>query len=151
MSLEMDFFAAGIGLLLVELFVPSGMFGLAALLAFTAGGYLFLGGGLEAIAMLLAAYILLGILVYGCAKFFPRERSLQNLVLWERQDDLSYEPIPENMVGAQVLALTPLRPAGTVLWGEQRLDAISTGGYIDKGAMVKIVRQEGKKLFVQEL
>jgi membrane-bound serine protease (ClpP class) len=44
-----------------------------------------------------------------------------------------------------------LRSAGTVLIEGAKLDAISEGEFIDKGAVVEVMRIEGSSIFVREI
>ena len=63
-------------------------------------------------------------------------------------------PVPdikkeESLVGQEGEALTPLNPVGEALIGGKRLEVLSEGGYIPKGARVTVLRTEGKKLTVK--
>ena len=63
-------------------------------------------------------------------------------------------PVPdikkeESLVGQEGEALTPLNPVGEALISGKRLEVLSEGGYIPKGAQVTVLRTEGKKLTVK--
>ncbi len=45
-------------------------------------------------------------------------------------------------IGAEAVATTDLRPAGRIRYGDQMLDAVSSGRWIRKGAVVRIVRND---------
>ena len=47
------------------------------------------------------------------------------------------------------MALTVLRPAGTAVFGERRLDVVSSGDLIPKDARVRVVRVEGGRIVVE--
>ena len=47
-------------------------------------------------------------------------------------------------------ALTDLRPSGTVIIEDERVDVVSEGGFIKKGALVKIIKVEGSRIVVRD-
>jgi len=53
-------------------------------------------------------------------------------------------------VGQTGVAISPLRPAGVGEFGDERLDVVSEGGFIEKDTPIKIVRTEGIRLIVRE-
>lgn len=56
----------------------------------------------------------------------------------------------QGLIGAEGECLTALRPAGNVDFSGRRLDVISEGGFIPKGARVRIVGVDGVKIMVRE-
>ena len=62
----------------------------------------------------------------------------------------SAAPRPD-LVGQEGLALTDLRPAGTILIGEERVDAVSDSEWIEEGTPVRIVASEGYRHVVRPL
>ncbi len=55
-----------------------------------------------------------------------------------------------SMVGSQGRVVSPLTPEGTVMIGGELWTAKSVEGNIDKGQAVKVVGEEGLKLFVRK-
>jgi membrane-bound serine protease (ClpP class) len=53
-------------------------------------------------------------------------------------------------VGEIGVAESVLRPSGKVMFGDQLLDVISDGDYIDAGTPVEIVRREGIRITVRK-
>lgn len=51
-----------------------------------------------------------------------------------------------NQIG---VAATPLHPAGIVMFGDKRVDVVSSGDLIPKNARVKIVKVEGSRIVVE--
>ena len=49
------------------------------------------------------------------------------------------------------ITLSKLRPAGTIKLNGERVDAVSEGGFIDKGKKVKIVSVSGSRIVVREI
>jgi len=60
-------------------------------------------------------------------------------------------PSDHRLVGATGTVFTALRPAGTVVIGAERLDAVSDGVFIDKGEMVRVVEVHGNRIVVEPL
>lgn len=56
-----------------------------------------------------------------------------------------------SLLGAVGTALTVLRPAGTVHFGDQYVDVVTEGGYIPAGARVQVVEVEGTRIVVKEV
>ncbi len=53
--------------------------------------------------------------------------------------------------GASGTALTTLRPAGTALINDQRVDVVSRGEYIEKGTAVAVVAVDGNRVVVKQM
>jgi len=49
------------------------------------------------------------------------------------------------------VALTDLRPAGTVRVGSERLDVVSDAGFVEKGSRVRIIRTESYRHVVEPI
>lgn len=156
MAKEYYLLLGGTALLLLELAVPGfGLCGTAGILSLTLGVFFLLGSGLEALAVVGGFYLLLALAIAFCWLYLPRESRWNPFVLWEKQSadggavrdgrDLAL------LVGRCGVALTPLRPAGTILLDGERLDAASLGDYIAAGEKVQVARAEGRKLFVKKI
>jgi membrane-bound serine protease (ClpP class) len=46
--------------------------------------------------------------------------------------------------------VTPLRPAGTVEFGTERLQAVSEGAFIEAGAVVRVIEVHGNRIVVEQ-
>ncbi len=55
------------------------------------------------------------------------------------------------MIGASGTALTDLRPSGTAGFGDDRLDVVTEGPWIERGARIVVVRDGVSGLVVREL
>jgi membrane-bound serine protease (ClpP class) len=55
-----------------------------------------------------------------------------------------------DLLGAVGEVKTALRPAGTILVDGKRVDAVSDGTFIDKGATVRVVEVHGNRVLVEE-
>ena len=57
----------------------------------------------------------------------------------------------DRYLGKEGVAFTNLRPAGKGLFGEERLNIMTEGDFIDQGDPIRIIRVEGSKIFVQKI
>jgi len=48
-------------------------------------------------------------------------------------------------------ALTILRPAGTVIINNERIDVVSEGGFIEQNTKVIVIKVEGARIVVREV
>ena len=55
------------------------------------------------------------------------------------------------LIGKQGTSITPLRPSGTVVIDNERLDVVTEGGYADAGKTVEVVKVEGSRIVVREI
>jgi membrane-bound serine protease (ClpP class) len=61
---------------------------------------------------------------------------------------VSYESVLE-LIGAEGIALTTLRPAGTAEINDKKVDVVSESEYVDQGSKIKVIRVEGAKVVVK--
>ena len=54
-----------------------------------------------------------------------------------------------SLLGASAEVFTALRPAGTVLINNKRIDAVSDGSFIDKGVRVRVIEVHGSRVVVE--
>ncbi|WP_293728236.1 NfeD family protein [uncultured Phascolarctobacterium sp.] len=155
MAMEYYVLTVGVIFLLIELLIPGfGIFGIAGTLCLSWSGYYLLGGGMTALSVILGFYLLLAVGIAVLCLYLPRESKWNPFVLWDKQSNSKGYTGGSDLsafVGLQGVALTALRPAGTVLVEGQRLDVSSLGDYIPKNAQVRIVKTEGSKIFVDRV
>ena len=154
-------FIAGVALLLVEVFVIPG-FGIAGI-----GGIVLMLGSVffvfrnaykleTAVFGLSFAIILAFALAIALSYVLPKTRTWNHLVLSTAMDAGSgFHSAPredfQGYVGKTGIALTPLRPAGTVRVDDKRLDVVTAGDFIVRDTPVKIINVEGSKIFVESI
>jgi membrane-bound serine protease (ClpP class) len=61
------------------------------------------------------------------------------------------KPAASALLGAIGVAVTPLRPAGKVKFGEEFLDVLAEGEYIVPGTRVQVIQIEGNRIVVKEV
>ncbi|WP_081395515.1 nodulation protein NfeD [Peribacillus simplex] len=148
-------FIIGVILVLIEFFIPGGIIGL---LGFTAiVGSLFLATGdpvhmtislLIAVTVSILVFILL-VKVFGKQMKFFRKMILTDATKTEQ----GYVSNPNrlDLLGVEGKALTDLRPSGTALVKEERVDVVTEGSFISKGSTIIIIKVEGSRVVVREI
>src|SRR5690606_34944473 len=56
-----------------------------------------------------------------------------------------------DLIGMEGVTVTPLRPSGTAVFNDDRLDVVSEGAFVSQGAQVKIIKTEGSRVVVREV
>ena len=145
----------GIGLIIAEFFVSGGILGLFGAGAVIASLFL---AGYDITHMSLSisiAFILAIIVGFILFKFIGLEKGIFNkIVLRDRTTtELGYVSSVNRLelIGLEGMTLTALRPAGTALFDNERLDVVSEGGFVEKDTNVKIVQVEGARIVVREI
>lgn len=155
----------GVVLLMIEAFVVPGFgfFGIGGIIGVLAGIYFSMLGRFatsldyaRAASMLSITIIIVLVSAWALLRRFPRSGRFarSGILLGE---DMSRErgylsgDVREDLVGKVGKALTDLRPAGTGLFGDERLDVTADGTWIPAGAQIRVIRSEGYRHVVREV
>lgn len=148
-------FLIGIALIVAEFFVPGGILGILGLVAIIAS--ILLSGnsivymGIALSIALLAAVIGMVIMV----KFLGKNLDLLKRIILNDSTNTESGYVSNvnrlELIGKTGLTRTPLRPSGTIVIEDERIDAVTEGGYIDKEKQVKVVKVEGSRIVVREI
>lgn len=166
-SWEILLFIIGVGFILVEVFVLPG-FGVSGILGitlviFSMGASLIGNVGLSFPEMhqitqaiwTMAVTLILGVAMIGSmVKYLPENKMFNKLVLADQTDrnhGYTSSDSKDDLMGLEGVALTSLRPSGTVLIQDRRIDVVSVGDFIEKGAHVKVVDTSGSRVMVTRL
>lgn len=155
--------AAGIVLILVEVFVIPGfgIFGIAGVLALLGGLFMAQIGSLPTqqdlmqAATVIGAAALLVILtswVFLRSVFANRRLGRTGIVLPEatdRDEGYTSADLRPELVGAEGVAITALRPAGVGLFADERVDVVSQSEWIEEGTPIRIMSAEGYRHVVR--
>lgn len=158
-------FAAGLVLLGVEVFVIPGfgLFGVLGGIAVLGGIFMALLGGAPAAPdftragmVLTTSIIIVLVSAWAIIRSLPGSSRLarSGVFLLARTDrDIGYESAPHraDLVGREGTAITDLRPSGTVLVGEERVDVVSESEWIPAGSPVRVVSAEGYRHVVRAI
>jgi membrane-bound serine protease (ClpP class) len=160
---EMILIGAGLVLIALEVFVIPG-FGIAGTLGIVA-----LGGGLvmsmlgrfptfmdlgTAFAAMGVAMALTGAFAYAFLRHLKWSRKLGGIFLREataKEAGYISGDVRADLVGHVGVAATTLRPAGVGIFGNERIDVVSEGPYIDEGSKIEIIQSEGYRHVVREV
>lgn len=160
-----DFILLGTGVVLiaVEMFIIPGfgLFGVLGGVGVVGGVYMSMIGGVptlpdfaQAGAILSTSILIILITSWALLRHLPHSSRLarSGVFLLDKGDKedgwASAAPRPD-LLGREGLALTDLRPSGTVLLGEERVDAVSESEWIEEGTDVRVVSSEGYRLVVR--
>ncbi len=155
-------FVLGLALLVVEVFVIPG-FGIAGII----GLILMLGSVFYtffsetgdfgvALVWLSASIILTSVLAIVATIFLPKSAPFQHFALSTVMSaDEGYHSAGQDdfqsFIGKTGIALTPLRPAGTIRIDNKRLDVVTVGNFIPENTPVKVLEVEGAKISVEAI
>ncbi|MBB6445980.1 membrane-bound ClpP family serine protease [Bacillus benzoevorans] len=148
-------FAAGIILILLEMVLPGGIIGIIGFGAFLASFFLAAGNFVHMAFSLLIAFTVSILASIVMIKVYDRKmKFFKKLILTDATTTESGYVSNRNrteLLGIIGMALTDLRPSGTVLVEDERIDVVSEGSFIAKGTKVKFIKVEGSRIVVREL
>ncbi|MGO1059036.1 NfeD family protein [Planococcus sp. FY231025] len=145
----------GLGLLFGEFLIPGGILGVLGITSILVSILL---AGSDLVSTAISVFIALIAATAGMViivKFFGKRPHLfKRLILTDATDTesgyVSAVNRPE-LIGQVAVTATALRPSGTIVLGEERIDAVSEGRFIDPKKQVKIIKVEGSRIVVREL
>ncbi|MBS4535269.1 nodulation protein NfeD [Clostridium sp. D2Q-14] len=148
-------FVAGIILLFIEAVVPGfGIPGIGGIIAIVIGLILASPNIEIAIISIIVAFIVSVVVIYLFLKHGQKSPIFDKIVLNTKQEgDSGYSSIIDNRkyLYDEGIALTTLRPSGTIVVNGDRLDAVTEGQFIMKGERIKVVKIEGSKVVVRKI
>ena len=168
---EIVLIAIGAILLMLEIFVIPG-FGVAGIagIAVIALGLLLAIVGLDlsvsvqtgfiwtAVLRVLASLGVTAMAFLGFLYLFPESRLASRLVLREKigtrtgvRGADTAEPEESSLMGLTGVAASDLRPAGIVHFDDRRVDVVTEGDYVLKGAEVKVIDVSGNRVVVRKI
>ncbi|WP_035019463.1 NfeD family protein [Anoxybacillus flavithermus] len=147
-------FAIGLILLVIELFVPGGVIGVAGLS--TLVWSLFLAAKHSPFITISLAIAVVSALMMGLwlSRVSKKKMALfEKMVLTDEQRNeqgyVSHETRVD-LIGKQGVSLTVLRPAGTALIDGERVDVVTEGEYIERHRPIEVIHVDGLKVVVRE-
>ena len=160
--IEIVIFIVGVILLLIEIFIIPGfgIVGVLGIIMMISGLFLGLIGDFAltdrslisvAIIQLAAVFVGTGIFIYLLSKILPKSNIWNRLILQEHSPGKSgytAKPIFDHLIGVEGIALTDLRPAGSAIINDQRIDVVTEGDYISHNSVIVVKAVEGSKIVV---
>ena len=142
------FILVGVGLIFLEIFVPSGgIIGIVALATMGLGIAGFFQRGATYIGIILG----IGSAVFVTTMFFYM---LRRITLKGVQDPESYTSVDRGIAGVEGksgVTRSVLRPAGVAMIDGKRIDVVASGRFIEKGKPIKVIETSGNRVVVKEL
>ncbi len=99
--------------------------------------------------------VLLAVLLVS---YLPHIPYLNRLMLKPKADAEMVDDVSEAvrletaaLLGALGVAATPLRPAGKVKFGDEYIDVVAEGAYVEPGTRVQVIEIEGNRIVVKEV
>jgi membrane-bound serine protease (ClpP class) len=138
-------------LVFIEMFVPGMVAGVCGGLAlFAALALTYAQYGIDRGNTMLAVVLGLAMVLFlWWMRAFPNTRWARRWMLDEEVPDAPEQFRHAGLEGSSGRALTTLRPAGTALIDNRRVDVIAESSIIEAGAAIRVVRVEGPKVVVR--
>lgn len=160
---ELLLLGAGVALLAAEMFVIPGV-GIAGVLGTFAvlgsvtlsmiGSFPTMGDVTSAVGLVAVSILVAGVLVFALVRHLPHSRSMKGILLQDatsRETGYISAPDRQDLIGAIGLTTTDLRPSGTAEFGDERIDVVTEGPFLEAGVPVKILHAEGYRHVVREV
>ncbi|MCA1031800.1 nodulation protein NfeD [Bacillus timonensis] len=147
-------FIVGIVLILLEFFVPGGILGLIGFGSILTSLFIATDDvGHMAMSLLIAigVTIIASIILF---KVFGKRISLFKKIILSDSTNTESGYISstnrKELIGTEGFALTSLRPSGTALINNERVDVVTEGSYIEKNKKIVVIKTEGSRIVVRE-
>jgi membrane-bound serine protease (ClpP class) len=153
----------GVALLAAEILVIPGV-GIAGVLGTMAvfgsvtlsmiGSFPTMNEVISAVGVVAFSILVVGAVAFALVRHLPHSRSLSGILLDEstsRETGYISAPDRQDLIGAIGLTTTDLRPSGTAEFGDDRIDVVTEGPFLDAGVRVKILHAEGYRHVVREV
>ena len=144
-------FVVGFLLVAAEVFLPGIILGVLGCLCL-AGSVALVFAHYGTAAGMVAAFLVGGLTLGGFIVWlwvFPRTFIGRRIVLDRSQPQDPSAREHRELIGAFGVALTPLRPAGSVRIDGRRVDVTASGEFLEEGAEVVVVAADGMRVVVR--
>lgn len=152
---QIAIFIVGIIFIIIEILTPT--IGLLAGLGVVAILYsliLAMGGDIDAMLMMAISFVIAIIIFVLIIKKLPTSKLWSKIILTKTSSSeggyvssVDYS----RYLHKEGIALTELRPSGSVKIDDDVLDVVSEGSYISKGEKIRVVKIEGMRIIVRKI
>jgi len=148
-------FLAGLIAILCEIFIPGGILGIIGVLLILASvisafKYFGADGG---IVMLVIAAVIAPLTWFFGLSMFPKSPIGKYLTLrMSAKPEEGYRPLDfelQELVGAEGVAVTTLRPSGIAEINKKRYQVVTQGEIIDRETKIKVIKVEENEIVVR--
>ena len=148
-------FIGGIALIGLEMFIPGGIVGTVGVITLVYA-IIYVNKSTYYIAFILVISLILAVILYYVNRniFHKKLMFLDRLVLNDSistKDGYVASESRLELLGQKLIAYTDLRPAGVAVFGDEKLDVVTDGDFIEKGNEIVIVRVEGMRIVVKKI
>ncbi|MHC0552520.1 NfeD family protein [Salinicoccus sp. CNSTN-B1] len=154
-GLSLSLFIVGMMFMIIEFFVIGAILGILGglMLLFS---ILLVSDDMLLFSIFLATIILMALVEWVIFVKFKKKKIpfLSRLILEDATDKESgYTSFDDRsyLLGEAAKTVTPLRPSGTIKFGDQRIDAVAEGAFIEGNVDVKVIHVEGTRVVVRPL
>jgi membrane-bound serine protease (ClpP class) len=148
-------FFIGIGLILLEFFISGGIAGVLGFVAIITSLFLTADNVVHMGISLLIAIVSTSLISIFLIKVLGKKMNLFNKIILTDSTNTQSGYISSKsrleLIGMEGYTATVLRPSGTILIEDERIDAVSEGTFIGKGAKIRVIRVEGARIIVREI
>ena len=133
-------FIGGLCLIGLEMFVPGGIVGTVGIIT-VVYAIIYVNKSTYYIAFILIVSLILAVILY-------------RLVLTDAistEDGYVASESRLELIGKKLQAYTDLRPAGVAVFGDEKLDVVTDGDFIEKGNEIEVIRVEGMRIVVKKI
>jgi membrane-bound ClpP family serine protease len=152
---DLAVFGIGIVLLILELIIPS--FGILSVLGAIClfGGVMMASSDPKQAAYLLGIAFIISIpVILVTIKYFKHRGVWNRFILRDQlttQEGYISSPNKQYLLGFIGESITPLRPAGTAKFKEERVDVVTDGSFVGANKPVEVIQVEGTRVVVREI
>ncbi|MEM6792984.1 MAG: NfeD family protein [Acidobacteriota bacterium] len=145
------FLSLGYLLFVVELIVPGGILGILGVLSVIYGCYTAFDMGVGWGAGSIVASALFFVLSVRVVLRSKAGRAMMLNDPAEAREWKSSDQSLENLLGAEGVATTPLRPAGVAEFDGRRVDVVSDSEFLETGTRLRVTEVEGRRVEVESI
>ena len=149
MGLAIALLVIGLVLMFFEVLLPGMVLGTCAVLSLFASVAVAYSNTDHGTVFLVIAIGSLAVFAIGFVYWFPNSYMGRKLISTSAVGDLGIDL--SGLINQHGSAQTNLRPAGTAVIGNRRVDVVTEGTMIDKDTAVRVVAVEGNRVVVREI
>ena len=148
-------YVLGLILLLVEAMFPGfGIAGTTGIILVIASIVMISSSVIQGLLIIIGTAAIVALLLVALIKLGWAKKYVKYFVLKTEQsskDGYISNNQYAKYIGKRGIVITPLRVAGTIMIDDVKLDVVSEGGFISKGAVVEVLKTDGSGIFVREI
>ena len=149
MELAIALLVIGLVLMFFEILLPGMVLGICAVLSLVASVVVAYSNTDHGNIFLVIALVSLAVFAIGFVYWFPNSYIGRKITSTSTVGGLGIDL--SGLINQHGSAQTNLRPSGTVVIGNRRVDVVTEGTMIDKDTAVRVVAVEGNRVVVREI